>query len=338
MGKTFRGTHLVLLAVAVLPLKAMAAPADADCDRACLNQVVKDYLAAMKTHDPSNIPMSPEVRYTENGVDLPLPDGLWRTVSDIGKYRLVVADPAIGEVGFFATVSENGVPVILSTRLQVVDHRISQIEAVVSRTGLSGHEDEPPNLDALGDTPRAQFLQTLPPEARRSRQEMIAIVNTYWTGIELNKGDEPPLFADDCERIEAGVYTTNRGIPETGEPNSASYSCKEAFALGYYQNDTRVRDRRFLAIDQERGLVFTGFFIDHDAAIRSYKLNNGKTVEVSRTAPWTWMAHEIFQINADGRISQIEAVLLSVPYGMRPGWETGIHTPSPAAVADGFAK
>src|SRR3546814_8551373 len=64
-------------------------------------------------------------------------DGLWRTVSDIGKYRLTVADPTIGEVGFFAQVLENGVPILLATRLQVVNHTISQIEAVVSRTGLS---------------------------------------------------------------------------------------------------------------------------------------------------------------------------------------------------------
>jgi hypothetical protein len=320
----------------MLPLGAGAAPAD--CDRACLDDIVEDYLAAMKTHDPSGIAMAPEVRYTENGVDLPLPDGLWRTVSDIGKYRLTVADPTIGEVGFFAQVLENGVPILLATRLQVVNHTISQIEAVVSRTGLSGHEGDPPNLEALGDTPRAQFRQTLAADDRRSRQEMMAIVNTYWTGIEQNTGDEPPLFADDCDRIEAGTYTTNRGVPKKGEPNSASYPCKEAFALGYYANDTRVRDRRILAVDEERGLVYTGFFIDHDAVMRSYKLNNGNTVTVSRTAPWTWMAQEIFQINKDGLISQVEAVLLSVPYGMGPGWNTGIPMPSPAAVADGFSK
>ena len=332
----FEELGLLLAAGLMLPGLATAAPADADCDRACLNKVVEDYLAAMKAHDPKKVSMSPTVRYTENGVELPLPDGLWRTATGIGKYRLTVADPTIGEVGFFAAVEENGVPILLATRLQVVDHKISQIEAVVARDGLGGAKSPP--MDVLGDSPRKQFLQTLAPKDRRSRQEMIAIVNTYWTGIEDNMGDEPPLFAKDCDRIEDGVYTTNRGVPEEGEPNSASYPCIEAFALGYYHNDTRVRSRRFLAIDEERGLVYTGFFIDHDAAIRSYKLTNGKTVTVDRTAPWTWMAQEIFQINKDGKISQIEAVLLSVPYGMRPGWHTGIPAPSPAAVTDGYRE
>jgi hypothetical protein len=31
-------------------------------------------------------------------------------------------------------------------------------------------------------------------------------------------------------------------------------------------------------------------------------------------------------------------VLLSVPYGMRPGWSSGMHLPSPAAQRDGFKE
>jgi hypothetical protein len=50
------------------------------------------------------------------------------------------------------------------------------------------------------------------------------------------------------------------------------------------------------------------------------------------------MAHEIFQIDAAGHLSQVEAILLSVPYGMRPGWSTGVHLPSPTAQRDGFRE
>jgi hypothetical protein len=50
------------------------------------------------------------------------------------------------------------------------------------------------------------------------------------------------------------------------------------------------------------------------------------------------MINEIFQIDAAGRISQVEAVLLSVPYGMRPGWVTGLHLPSPQARQDHFKE
>ena len=134
--------------------------------------------------------------------------------------------------------------------------------------------------DGPGDAPRAQFLQTL-----------------------------PPLFADDCNRIEDGAFTTNRPVAPGAEPNGANYSCKEAFEPGYYHDDTRLRDRRYLVIDRERGLVYAGVAFDHDASVRSYTVKNGRTVTVTRTAPWTWMMHEIFQ-----------------------------HVPDPAAIRDGYRE
>jgi hypothetical protein len=179
---------------------------------------------------------------------------------------------------------------------------------------------------------------TLPPPQRRSREELIRIANTYWSGIENNDGSHPPLFADDCNRIENGAYTTNRPVTPGKDPNGANYSCKEAFALGFYHDDTRLRDRRYMVVDRERGLVYAAVEFDHDATVRSYQLKNGKTVTVGRTAPWTWMIHEIFQINTAGKISQVEAVLLGVPYGTRPGWTTGTHMPDGQARKDGFKE
>jgi hypothetical protein len=326
----------------LLPLGALAAQAQSapGCNRACLNAIAEQYLAAMPTHDPSRAPLARAVRYTEDGVELTLPDGLWRTADAVGKYRLFVDDPEQGEVGFFAKMSENGAPVLLATRLRIVDRKITEIESVVARSSdlLGGGPGARARTDALGDAPRPQFLQVLPAADRRSRRQMIDIVNTYFTGIENNEGTRPPLFADDCNRIENGAYTTNRPLPREGEPSGANYSCKRAFGLGYYREDTRLRDRRFLAIDRERGLVYTSVEFDHDATVRSYRLNDGRTVTVTRTAPWTWMIHEIYEINKDGKISQVEAILLSVPYGTRPGWHTGVHVASPQAVRDGFKE
>lgn len=328
---------LLASSFAMLPL-AGAAPAAGDCDRACLDGIVEQYLHAILTHDPKGAPLGLTVRYTENGVELPLPDGLWKNADEVGKYRLTVADPELGEVGFFSRMHENGAPILVATRLQVVDRKITQIESIIAHTSDLLGPQGTQRPDVLGDAPRAQFLQTLAPDARRSRQEMIDITNTYWTGIENNDGSRPPLFADDCNRIENGAFTTNRPTPAGAEPTSANYSCKEAFALGFYHDDTRLRDRRFLAIDRERGLVYTSVEFDHNATVRSYKLKNGKTVTIKRTAPWTWMMHEIFQINREGRISQVEAILLSVPYGMRPGWDTGVRVPDVQAAKDHFSE
>jgi hypothetical protein len=319
------------------PARAGGSP---DCDRSCLSDIADKYLAAMLAHDPAKAPLARNARYTENGVELPLPDGLWRTLESIGKYRLLVADAQNGSLGFFAKAVENGSPVLLATRLKVQHHEISEIESIAARltVTIGGGPSGEPRSDQLGDTPRAQFLTPLPAGQRRSRAQLAAIVNSYFSGIENNTGDRPPPFAADCLRLENGSQTSGRPAREGAEPGPTNYSCREAFHLGYYHEDTRLRNRRVLAVDEERGLVYAGIFLDHDATIRSYKLQDGRSVTVRNTAPWTWAAHEVFQINADGQISQIEAVLLSVPYGMRPGWSTGVHLPSPAAQRDGFKE
>ncbi len=315
--------------------------AASECDRACLEGIAEQYLAAMVAHDPAKAPIARGTRYTENGVELPLPDGLWRTAGSVGKYRLFVSDPKLGSVGFFVKAQENGALVLVATRLKVTNRQITEIEAVASRPNSNpgaGSTNAPPRADQLGEAPRPQFLQTLAPAERQSREKLVEIANSYFTGLENNKGDKPPPFADDCHRLENAAATTNRPVAEGAQAGPGNFGCKEAFGLGYYREDTRLRNRRTLAIDEERGLIYAGVFFDHDAVLRTYQIKNGKTVTVRNTAPWTWGIHEIFQVDKTGKISQVEAILLAVPYGARPGWTTGIHMESPQAKLDGFKE
>lgn len=325
---------------ALLGVTQAGAAQSAACDRACLADTAESYLAAMLAHDPAKLQLPKTVRYTENGVELPLPDGLWRTLQSVGKYRLIVADPKESTVGFFVKAVENGAPVLLATRLRLVNQRITEIESIASRLSatLGGGPGGLAREDQLGESPRAQFVTPLAANERHSREQLAQIVNSYFTGIENNTGDKPPPFAADCLRLENGTQTTGRPVAAGTEPGPLNFGCSEAFRLGYYHEDTRLRNRRVLAVDEERGLVYAGVFLDHDATIRSYKLKDGRTVTVRNTAPWTWMAHEVFQVNGSAQLSQIEAVLMSVPYGMRPGWSTGQHLPSPAAERDGFKE
>ncbi len=310
------------------------------CDRACLEKVAETYLTAMLAHDPSKAPIAHGTRYTENAVELPLPDGLWRTVGSIGSYRLFVDDPKEGEIGFFIKAQENGAPVLVATRLRVVRGQITEIESYAARLGatITGGASSMPRVDELGEVTRAQFTTRLPADKRLSRERLAAIANSYYTGLENNTGDKVPPFADDCMRLENGTRTSGRAATPGAAVTSANLPCRVAFGLGYYREDTRLRNRRVLAIDEERGLVYMGCFFDHDATVRGYRLKDGRPNTVKNTGPWTWGTQEVFQINAEGQISQVEAVLLSMPYGMRPGWSTGLHMPSPQADKDGFKE
>ena len=339
--QALRGAGLaLLLAAPLLIASSVHAAVQSDCDRACLEGLAEKYLSAMLAHDPAKAPIARNTRYTENAVELPLPDGLWRTVESFGVYRLFVADPQAGSIGFFVKAQENGAPVLVATRLKVVKQQITQIESYASRlTGtIGGGPSSAPRVDQLGDAPRKQFVTPLPVDKRQTREQLASIANSYFSGLENNTGEKVPPFADDCFRLENGSQTTGRAVEPGATPGALNMGCREAFGMGYYREDTRLRNRRILAVDEERGLIYTGVFFDHDATVRSYKLKDGRTNTVRNTAPWTWGIHEIFEVNAEGKISQVEAVLLALPYGTRPGWTTGVHMPSPQAQKDGFKE
>jgi hypothetical protein len=308
-----------------------AADASSTCGRTCLIDVAEKYLAAMVTHDPAKAPFAPKARFTQQGVQLKLPDGLWRTATGLGKYRIYVADPRANTIGFFATALENGAPVIVSARLEVVDGKITKAETEVTPQrvpdGKAGLEALP---DTLKDKPRPQFEQVVPQGQRLSRERLIDIANLYWSDLEANDGNLPSPFAADCQRMEGGRYTTNVPPKPRADITGANLSCTEAFGVGFYREDNRVRSRRFLAVDTERNLVFQAVYIDHDATVRTWKLKTGRELTSGHTAPWTWEAMVVIQIDKNGKISQIEATPNPVPYGMRSGWSDGEARPTGA--------
>jgi hypothetical protein len=285
-----------------------------DCDRVCLNGFADQALAAFVTHDPSRLPLARQVKYTENGQVLQLGDGLWGTATAVGDYKIYADDPQAGQVMFMGVLQENGAPVILNLRLKVELKRITEIEVVVARKE-AGSIARPENLVA----PNPFFAEDVPPDQRRSRQNMIAIANSYFSAIEKGHASYVP-FDKDCNRIESGVQTTNNPNPNQGTSNTVlGLGCADQIKTGQFQADSLIRDRRFLLVDEERGLVLVSTFFDHDSTLRSYKLTDGRTVQQTRTGPWTWEIAELFKIQ-DGKIMRIEAIVNTGIYGMKSGW------------------
>src|ERR1039457_7015506 len=150
--------------LAVIPAKA----ADQPCDRACLEGFVNDYLAAMVAHDPKRLPVTPNVKFTEDDVALKLGDALWGTASGLGKYKLYFADPEAGQVGFFGTIQENGTDAALALRLKIENRKISEVETVVVRSARTAML-----MDTAG-SPDPLLLETIPAAERKPRGELIA--------------------------------------------------------------------------------------------------------------------------------------------------------------------
>ena len=78
------GTLTMVLTVVFgnLPQAADAStgPIPLNCNRACLENVVDQYLAALVAHDPKRAPISADVKYTENNQVIQIGDGFWKTV------------------------------------------------------------------------------------------------------------------------------------------------------------------------------------------------------------------------------------------------------------------
>src|SRR5262245_45852069 len=120
--KVVDSERLQMRSIPVVLLLAMASPAFAQspaCDRACLEQTVDQFLDAFIKHDPARVPLTNDVKYTENGQHLLPGDGSWRTMVGKGTYRLFVDDVPAGSVAFIGTLREedrakkDGTPVLI---------------------------------------------------------------------------------------------------------------------------------------------------------------------------------------------------------------------------------
>ena len=306
----------LILAASLAAQTKSAAPA---CDRACLEGYVDKYLDAVIAHDPTKAPLAKNVRFTENGQRLDLGDGLWNTMDGKGAYRLFTTDVATGQVTFLGSISEEKTPAMIALRLKIANKQITEVESFIQRSPSSAT-----GFERIG----YKWTETVPPADRMTREELLKTANMYFSGMQKNdgKGDYP--FADDCNRIENGANSTNqptppgqtRPDPKTSTGYSGQWSCMEQFKSGLLHFVTRIRDRRYVSVDQERGLVFAFGFFDHSGGdTRNFETPDGRKVTAGPAQLWTWQIAEVFQIQK-GKIHQIEAIMERVPYGMNSGW------------------
>ena len=310
---------------------AKAPPGPAACDRACLQSVVDQYLAAVVAHDPKRLPLAPAARYTENGQALAFGDGFWGTATAAGAYKHYFLDTRAQQAGFYGVMKENGQNVILALRIRLQGKRISEIETVLGRTGLgTAGPNGAATLEAMGK-PDDVWLADNPDHA--SRAEIVRVSNLYFSALQNDDGKgDYAFFADDCYRLENGVQTTAgphpappppapaAGAPPRTGPSPFSLTCKGGFETGTLQVVTRIRDRRFPIVDEQKGVAFAFAFFDHNAQVHDFTLADGTKMHGGLQAPFTWEIAEAFRIEK-GKIKVIEAVLNNAPYGMKGGWE-----------------
>jgi hypothetical protein len=307
-------TRAALMACLALTGTAQAAQAGPDCDRSCLIGITDEYLAALSLRDAEEAPVAATVKFTENTHPLKLGEGsAWTNVTGVQDYRIYVADPDAGQIALYTVLDGKDRPAIYTLRMKVVNKRITEIESVYVGIGQSGMA----SLDNL-KTAAPVWNEELPQKKRRTREEMIAITDKYFTTLEDNVKDIIP-FTDDCLRVENGTMTA-------GNPKGSgigAMSCKDNLNQPIWAYITHVQPRRYLVVDVERGLVSGMFMFRHGGEQTSYVDDKGETVPFSEAMlkKQAVIISELFKIE-DGKIRRIEAVMTgNLPLDAASGWE-----------------
>ena len=308
------------------------------CDRQCLVDLMKDYLAALVAHDPSAVPFDPYVKFTENTAEIPVGYGLWETASGgPSAFQVYAADPVSQQVVALAMMKENNnQDILLGARLALKRGKIAEAEHHV----VPGNEIHLQNLI----TPRPGLVEDISPEDRTPRGQMLDIGLSYYDALTGEDGTLAP-FALECQRRENGGISVGGkkeapeskepardfAPPEAGDPEMVKLAkalslvpntCEGQITAGVWGYISEIRNRRLPVIDEQKGLAvgFSNFY--HDSKLKSMKLklDSGEISVPAWQGNFNMPAIHFFKIKK-GKIYDIEATGLVLPYGTRTGWE-----------------
>jgi hypothetical protein len=332
MRKTLIVSGIVaIIAAYVIPrVHASTGPIPLNCNRACLEGVMDQYLAALVAHDPKRLPLSADAIYTENDQIMDIGDGFWKTVQGLGNYKHIFADPEFGQVAMMGTMREASAVLLLSLRLRIELGRITEIESVYYRTGGGGPSGIP-TLDAPGYKPEDMWFKSIPAAQRPTRQEMIAVADGYFTGLQKNdgkgiNGTGTYPFTTDCHRIENGAPTTNVPRPPNEPPdtiNGFAMDCLSQFKLGYYFVVQNIHHRRYPLVDNERGVVWSHAVFDQGTVNEGVLSDGRKYAFKGFNRPSSILVNEAFLIE-NGKIRRVEMIGPSSTYHLSAGWPGGL--------------
>ena len=317
MHKKYLMTLVIVTVVAICPALVRAGTV-IDCrTRACYDHLVDDYLAALVAHDPSRIAFAPDARFVENIKATRIGDGLWKTASAVPTtFRIYVPDPVSGQVGFIGVLQEGGKPVMLALRLKVFQGHIVEAEHIIAR-------DLPERSLANLRTPRLAFTKALPEALRMPRYEIKGIAYSYYDALNFSDGELAPM-ARDCDRHENGMETSGSRAPVTAstpKPNYSAMDCTRQFSTGMMGYIDNIDNIRVVAVDPVTGLAFGLSHFHHSMKSHTFPIRGvpGVTQREVNHAPFDLPAAHIFKISG-GRIHEIEALGILVPYNSPWGW------------------
>lgn len=321
---------VVAFAVLTLGTSAQAAPAGSstECDRACLSGFVTKYLQALVAHDPQRLPLAADVRFTENGVAVPLGEALWLTIGALGSYRVDYLDTEAQQAAAHVAFVENERPGLMALRLRIDDGRISEIETVLNRGAPMA--DHMPPVETL-------WTQSEPVGSRLTRAELAAETENYLKAVSRSDGSLVKFNKASCMRLENGnvmAFGPNdkpvAALRPVTDPDSwmaavrqtMGSDCAEQLSTGIYRFITSYDHARFPVIDVERQVVFGQWVFRRRGDVPGVTFK-GKFYPFleSMRFPNENLLGQAFKFR-DGRITRVQGVFFNANvYKAGTGWD-----------------
>jgi hypothetical protein len=203
--------RFMLVTTVVMGGAAATPAAQAACDRACLRGMLDQYLAAVIKHDPAGVPLVIGFRQTENAINVRPGNGVWKTVTGLGKAQRRYVDPVTGQAAYYGTIEEGTSTAVVTVRVRVENRQLTEAEWFIAREndpGLSGPRKPggPPanlhNPDYLAQNQPPE--RVVPAKQRVDRAALVRIVDSYFDAITSHDGTVA-LTHQGCGRVENGT-------------------------------------------------------------------------------------------------------------------------------------
>jgi hypothetical protein len=245
-----------------------AAPA---CDRACLQGFVGDYAIALIKHDPSGLRVSPNLKVSEDSVEVKLGAGpSWKGITAFKSQPQYVSDVQAQEVAYMGVVEDAGKPAFLALRLKIADNQITEIESVLTHDGEGGPAFEPEGMMYR----EAPYIRDVPSRVRSTRATLQQVANTFWDVSTSTHDASKVPYAMDCWHFENGMNTNWERFFNPNEierlsrpeyqPQAADgriWTCARETILT--TTAWKAARQRHFVIDEERGLILTITNVDY---------------------------------------------------------------------------
>jgi len=170
-----------------------------ECTRELLDGTLAAYFDALEAHDPTGLPLSASVKFTENAEEMEIGSaGLWTTAGALEHFQSA-ADVDLCTVAAQAVIPDGATDIPIAVRIKLVSGEITEIETIVARIGDYAAEDNNPAA-IIAAAAGIGWDVPVPAGQQDAREDIIAWMDKYFRFFPQGVCS----VTGDCIRLENG--------------------------------------------------------------------------------------------------------------------------------------